>query len=401
MCSEFSKRFVRVAMSLTVAAVIAAIGCKGSEPKPEAEKKEVKSESEKQPDSVALTPQAIQEAGIKTWTAAPVALGNTLTLNGTVAYDENHLLVIAPPVSGRVVQIPVDLGQRVSKGQPVAWIESVELSRARQEYVRALTEFEIAQKSYERAKLLVAEKAISAGEFQQREGDYLGKRAAVTTAEGALRQVGDDPAAARQQSSAAVPRVALRAPFAGHVVDRKVTPGALVEALHPILTVADLSTVWCFFNVYDKDLAAIRTGLPISVTADAFPGEVLKGSVNFVGSEVDPATRTVRIRATVRNPGLRLGPGLFVKGRIEVPRTAANSQVMAVPKGALQTLEGRTTIFVRLDATKFARRFVETGPTFDEYVQILSGLRSGEQVVVNGSFVMKSEFSKASLKEEE
>ena len=362
-------------------------------------KKESAEHGEALPETVSLTSAAIQEAGIKTWTIAPVPLGNSLTLNGSVAYDENHLLVVAPPVAGRVVQLPVDLGQAVNKGQPVAWIESIELGRARQEYGRALTELEIAQKSYDRAKLLVAEKAISAGEFQQREGDYLGKRAAVSAAEAALRQAGDNPADARQQSAAAVPRVALRAPFNGRVIDRKVTPGSLVEALHPIVTIADLSSVWCFFQVYEKDLAAMRASLPIAVTSDAFPNDRFTGVIDFVGGDVDASTRTIRVRATVRNREQKLRPGLFVKGRVEVPRASKGEEVLAVPKGALQTLEGRSTVFVRLDATKFARRFVETGQTFDDYVQVLNGVRAGEEVVVDGSFVMKSEFSKAALSE--
>jgi len=351
------------------------------------------------PETVTLTPNAIEEAAIKTWTIAMVPLSNGLTLNGSVGYDENHLLVVAPSVGGRVVQLPVDLGQAVVKGQPVAWIESLELGHARQEYLRALTELNIAQKGFDRARLLVAAKAISDGEFQQREGDYLSKRAAVSASESALRQGGDNPDDARQQTAAAVPRVALRAPFNGRVVDRKVTPGTLVEALHPIITIADLSAVWCFFQAYDKELAVIRAGLPIAVTSDAFPNEHFTGTIDFIGSDVDASTRTVRVRATVRNRGQQLRPGLFVKGRLEVPRMSKGGDVLAVPKAALQTLEGRSTVFVRLDATRFTRRFVETGQTFDEYVQVLHGVQAGEQVVVEGSFVLKSEFSKAGLAE--
>jgi len=400
-----SVRFVLVLMALASLGSFAS-SCARKETAPadtKAENGEPKKESaghgETLPETVTLTPSAIQEAAIKTWTVAPVPLGNELTLNGSVGYDENHLLVVAPPVAGRVVQIPVDLGQVVTRGQPVAWIESMELGRSRQEYLRALTELGIAQKSYDRAKLLVAEKAISAGEFQQREGDYLGKRAAVSSAEAALRQAGDNPANARKEASGAVPRVALRAPFDGRVVDRRVTPGSLVEALHPIVTIADLSSVWCFFQVYEKDLAVMRTGLPIAVTSDAFPDQHFTGTIDFVGGDVDGSTRTVRIRATVRNREQELRPGLFVKGRLDVPRIGASENVLAVPKAALQTLEGRSTVFVRLDATRFARRFVEIGQTFDDDVQVLSGLRVGEQVVVDGAFVLKSEFSKAALSE--
>lgn len=355
-------------------------------------------ESEALPETVTLEAEAVAAAGIKTWKAVPIEVGNVLTLNGNVAFNENRLLAVSTLVPGRVVQL-LDLGQAVSKGQPVAWIESMELGRMRQEYLRAATEAEISEKSYERAKLLVAEKAIAAGEFQQREGDYRSKQSARVAAELALRQAGDDP---RQARSAGAPRVAVRAPFSGRVTDRKVTPGALVEALHPLLTVADLSDVWVFLRVYEKDLGGIRTGLPITVTTEALPGTHFSGTIDYVGSEVDASTRTTRIRATVRNAGERLRPGLFVSGRLEVSGGARKQEkLLAVPNGAIQTLAGKPTIFVRTAPNTFARRTLEAGRGFGDYVEVLAGLKAGEEVVTEGSFILKSQFSKAELVEEE
>ena len=356
-------------------------------------------EAEELPEQVTLDAEAVAAAGIKTWKALPMEVGNVLTLNGNVAFNENRLLAVSTLVPGRVVQLPVDLGQAVSKGQPVAWIESMELGRMRQEYLRAATEADIAEKSYERAKLLVAEKAIAAGEFQQREGDYRSKQSALASAELALRQAGDDP---RQARSTGAPRVAVRAPFAGRVIDRKVTPGALVEALHPLVTVGDLSNVWVFLRVYEKDLGAIRTGLPITVTTEALPGTRFTGTIDYVGSEVDPNTRTTRIRATVRNAGERLRPGLFVSGRLEVSGGARKEEkLLAVPNGAIQTLAGKPTIFVQTAPNTFARRTLEAGRGFGDYVEVLAGLKAGEDVVTEGSFILKSQFSKAELVEDE
>lgn len=401
------KQFTTIFLLLVlVVATTAACGKKEGEAKSEtaeqAEKKPAEGgeeeESEALPEQVTLHAEAVAAAGIKTWKALPIEVGNVLTLNGNVAFNENRLLAVSTLVPGRVVQL-LDLGQSVSKGQPVAWIESMELGRMRQEYLRAATEAEISGKSYERAKLLVAEKAIAAGEFQQREGDYQSKRSALAAAELALRQAGDDP---RQARSAGAPRVAVRASFAGRVIDRKVTPGALVEALHPLVTVADLSDVWVFLRVYEKDLGAIRTGLPITVTTEALPGTHFSGTIDYVGSEVDPNTRTTRIRATVRNAGERLRPGLFVSGRLEVSGGARKQEkLLAVPNGAIQTLAGKPTIFVQTAPNTFARRTLEAGRGFGDYVEVLAGLKAGEDVVTEGSFILKSQFSKAELVEEE
>lgn len=376
--------------------------CKKNAPAEEAaENTEPEKTEEKLPSTVTLTPAAIAEAGIKTWKVTPTPLGNRLVLNGSVAFDENRLLVVSSTVGGRIAQIAVDLGQPVRRGQPIAWVESRELGQARQEYLRSLTELRIAEQSYERAKLLVADKAISAGEFQSRQGDYESKRTAVNAAETTLRQVGDDPAAARNQSGAVLPRIAIRAPFDGHVIDRKVTPGSLVEALHPLITIADLHSLWVFFQVYEKDLANVSGGMPITITAEAYPNEEFTGKIDFIGAEVDSATRTLRVRATVQNRQLKLRPGLFVKGRVNVERPRDTRSILGVPHAAVQTLEGRPTIFVRTAANTFARRFVETGSTYDEFIEVLNGVAVGDEIVTDGSFVLKAEFSKASLAEDE
>jgi cobalt-zinc-cadmium efflux system membrane fusion protein len=299
----------------------------------------------------------------------------------------------------------VDLGDRVAKGQPIAWLESVELGKAREDYIRAAADLRVAEKAFERARRLVAEKAISGGEFQSREADYQSRRAALQAAAGVLRQAGESESQIRTfgetgSAGPGVARVAVRSPFAGQVIDRKVTPGTLVEAFQPLVTVADLSSLWVFFQVAEKDLALLRDGLPVRILSESYPDERFAGRVDFIGGELDAATRTVRVRATVVNRGAKLKPGLFVKGQIEIPRPQKETGVLAVPQSALQTLEGRPTVFVRSGPETFVRRFVETGHTFEGFTEVLSGIRRGEVVVTEGSFVLKSEFAKATLADE-
>ncbi len=358
------------------------------------------------PESVKLTAAAISEANIETWKVEPVALEHLLLVPGNVGYDENRLLVVSASIRGKVASIPVDLGDRVKQGQPLIWVESVELGKAREEYVKALAELRVSENAFERARRLVAEKAISSSEFQVREAEYQVRRAALHAAEGALRQVGEtaseiEALAAGRSSGSGVARVAVRAPFAGQIIDRKVTPGTLVEAFQPLATVADLSSLWVFFQVPEKDLALLREGLPVRILSDSYPDEQFSGRVDFVGGEVDTATRTVRVRATVANQGEQLKPGLFVKGQIEVPKPEKEGAgVLAVPQSALQTLEGRPTLFVQSGPETYLRRFVETGHTFEGFTEVLSGIRRGEVVVTEGSFVLKSEFAKATLADE-
>ena len=363
------------------------------------------------PHEVRLTPAAIAEAGIATWKVKVVDLAHILVLNGSVGYDENRLLQVAANVKGRVASIPVDLGSRVKAGDPLLVIESVDLGRTREELVKELSIFNVSARAYERARKLVDANAISAGEFQSREGDYLAKKAAVASAERTLHLYGDSEDAIRRLRAAADNQGAspldgatltLRAPFAGRVIDRKVTPGSLFEALQPLMTIADLGSVWVFLNAYEKDLALLHEGLAVTLRTDAYPQESFHGRVDFLGSVLDPQTRSARIRATVDNRAGKLRPGLFVKAQVEVPRPQSETHpIVAVPQAALQTLEGRANVFVQTQAGLFVRRLVETGHTFEGFTEVLSGVKPGDVVVTEGSFVLKSEFAKATLTEKD
>lgn len=361
------------------------------------------------PGRVALTAAAISEAGITTWQAKPVDLEHLLVLTGSVGYDENRVLHVASNVRGRIASIPVDLGAEVRTGDALVVVESVELGKAREELLRETAALDVATRAYERAKALVAEQAISSGEFQAREGEYLSRRAAAQGAERALLLLGDSPetiAGLRSrtgdgQASAEIPRLTLRAPFDGRVVDRKVTPGSLVEALQPLLTLADLGRPWVFLQAYEKDLALLHDGLPVTLRTEAYPRESFAGRIDFVGSTLDPVTRTVRVRATVANRSRKLKPGMFVKARVDVPKPASEAHaIQVVPQSALQTLEGRSTVFIQVEPGVFERRFVEVGHSFEGFAEVLAGVRTGDVVVTEGSFVLKSEFAKATLADE-
>jgi len=404
--------FIRVFVIAALAGAASGACRKAAAPEAQAKEPEAGETHEEMPGRVTLTAAAISEAGIATWQVKPVDLEHLLVLTGSVGHDENRLLQVASNVRGRVAAIPVDLGAWVRKGDPILEIESVELGRAREEFVKELSELSVSARAYERARTLVQAKAISAGEFQTREGDYLTKRAAVEVAERALHLYGDseqDVARLRARvasdspgaADSEAPRLVLRAPFDGRVVDRKVTPGALVEALQPLMILANLSNVWVFLQAYEKDLALLHNGLPVTIRTEAYPQESFKGRIDFVGSTLDTTTRTVRVRATVGNPKEKLKPGMFVKAHVDVPKPAAEAKaILVVPQSALQTLEGRTTLFVEVEPGVFERQFVEVGHSFEGFTEILAGVKAGDVVVTEGSFVMKSEFAKSSLAEE-
>lgn len=363
------------------------------------------------PETVKLTSAAIAEAGIDTWTVKPVNLEHLLVLNASVAANENRLMAVAAQVRGRVMAMPKDLGARVVKNTPLVVLESPELGGAQEEFIKALSDLRLASKTYDRAKALVGSKAISTGEFQSREGDYLGKSAAADASERALRLMGESEGEITRIRTAIESgqpitfpngvRLSILAPFAGRVIERKVAPGALVEALQPLVTVADIGTVWVFMQAYEKDLSMLREGVMVTIRTEAYPEKAFKGRIDFLGSMVDSATRTIQLRATVSNADEKLRPGMFVKAQVDVPQTYEGKTVVAVPQSAFQTMEGRTVVFVRTESGVFSKRLVETGHTFAGFTEVYSGVRTGDVIVTEGSFVLKSEFAKATLAEGE
>jgi cobalt-zinc-cadmium efflux system membrane fusion protein len=401
----------RPAAAIVAILVLAVAGC-GRKPVPAvapAEEPPANKAALPVSDTVALSSAAVAEAGILTWKVDPVDLEHMLVLNGTVRYDENRFVRIASTVAGRIASMPADLGTFVRAGEPLVWIDSAELGHAREDLVRELAQLLVASRSYERARRLVDQKAISQGEFQVREGDYLSKKAAADAAGRALQLLGEAPGeierirtaieAGQEAAFSPSSRLALRAPFDGRVLERQVTPGSAVEPMQPLLTFANLGKVSVFLQAYEKDLALLRSGLPLRIRTEAYPEETFLGRLDFLGGAVDEATRTVGVRATVENPADKLRPGMFVKAQVEVPRPQAeNKPIVAVPQSALQTLAGRTVVFIQAGPGRFVRRDVETGHTFEGFTEILSGVKPGEAVVTEGSFVLKSEFAKAELK---
>ena len=412
MLQKPANRWRAAAGLLVLLSLIAGCGRKPVPAAPSGDEPPANKASSSLSDTIALSPAAVAEAGILTWKVEPVDLEHMLILNGTVRYDENRLVRVASTVAGRVASMPADLGAFVRRGKPLVWIDSAELGHAREDLVRELSQLRVASRSYERARRLVEQKAISRGEFQVREGDYLSKKAAADSADRALQLLGEAPTeterirraveSGNEVAFSPSSRIALRAPFDGRVLERQATPGSAVEPTQPILTFANLETVWVFLQAYEKDLALLRSGLPLRIRTEAYPQETFAGRLDFLGGAVDEATRTVGVRATVQNTADKLRPGMFVKAQVEAPRPRAeNKPIVAVPQSALQTLAGRTVVFIQTGPGRFARRDVETGHTFEGFTEILSGVRSGESVVTEGSFVLKSEFAKAELKGED
>ncbi len=336
---------------------------------------------------VQLTPVRIQLAGVET---VPVeyrpVIKQTETV-GYVTYDESRLSQVVSRVSGYVEVLHVDKTyQTVRAGEPLAEIYSPELYSGVQEL------------------LLAARSTVD--------------RDLVASARERLRLFGvnDDDIDAIIRDGKAQPRLVLRSPRGGLVIDKNIVAGSNVTAGMTLLEIADLTVVWIEAEVYEKDIAFLRVGQPVEAVVEALPNRTFTGRVALVYPRVEAATRTTRVRFELANPDLDLRPGMFATVRIDTPLdsiepfkrlAAARSQVsfvgtgrgdaaaghefLVVPEQAVIDTGSKKVVYVEREAGVFEGREVELGPRQDDLYPVLAGLSPGDRVAAAGSFLIDAE----------
>jgi RND family efflux transporter MFP subunit len=183
------------------------------------------------------------------------------------------------------------------------------------------------------------------------------------------------------------PMVPVLAPEDGIIVERLVNEGELIDPSKPLFTIGDFHNVWLKADVFEKDIAKIHIGQPIELQVDSFPDRVFRGKLDYVANQVDADTRTLAVRAVVVNPQELLKPKMFARMKILV----GEHTVLTIPKTAVQDAGADKVVYVPSGSDTFEERKVELGAESGDYVEIRSGLKPGERVVINGSFDLRAE----------
>jgi cobalt-zinc-cadmium efflux system membrane fusion protein len=325
------------------------------------------------------------------------------SLTGEVRLNDNAAVHLSPRVSGIIESVAVDIGARVKAGDELFAINSVDFGRALTDYERSRTLTALSERNYEREKTLVAQKASSEQDLIEAQMIYEQHRADFKAAEQALHVIGlteEDVAKLKDGAHGpAIGRLAVRSPLKGTVVEKHAVIGELVEPGKDVMLVADLTTMWVWANVHERDLAALvkaREAGPIqvSVMVNAYPERTFAGQMDYIGVTVDEQTRTVRVRATVANADLALRPGMFCEVQAAL---GAEEQALTAPRVAVLSDEGRDFVFAHWKDDYFMRRFITKGRDFLEETEICDGLKPGETIVTVGAFLMKSDVLRAKM----
>ncbi len=362
--------------ALAVVALLLVPACAG---KP-GESREGPAAAKDEEGKVTLSADAARTAGIKTEAARIRSLFPAVKASGTVALNQKRYVKITPRAPGRVEKVLVFEGDRVRAGQDLFCLWSPDIMAAQAEYLQIL------------GRVPPGTNAASSDD-EKLQASLLG------SAESRLRLMGFEPSdlAALRSSRQALPVLAIRAPIAGTVVEADAVVGSAAEAGTCLGAIADLTNLWVQVFVFEADLASVAVGAKAELTVAAYPGDVFGGTLTQVGSLMDETTRTVKGRVEAANPAGRLKPGMFAEVRIisKDPLT-----MLTVPERAVRTIAGKTVVFVAGPDGTFVRRDIKKGREIEGYVEILEGLKEGENVVTDGSFDVKAEMLKGTLEGE-
>jgi membrane fusion protein, heavy metal efflux system len=328
---------------------------------------------------------------VKVAPAELAKLAGDIQVVGTVAFHEDHFAVVGPLVPGRISKVVGGVGDKVKRGQVIAEIESSDVGTARADFVSAQARFAAADANLKRETDLEAKKISSQRERELAHAQWVTEQAGVRSAVMRLRAIGLTPGDIEEaQKHDLGGRVQMRAPISGTIIERKVTLGQAVERATDAFKIADTTHVWVSLDLYEKDLARVHVGQEVEMRTDALPGETFRGRVAFIVPVIDEATRTAKVRLEFPNPNGALHAGQLVTARIVADPKLATNEVLAVPRSAIEQVEGKTVVFVKA-GDAFERRNVLLGTSGGDRVEIRKGLNVGEMVAVDGAFLLKSE----------
>jgi membrane fusion protein, heavy metal efflux system len=332
-----------------------------------------------------------------------------LRLPGHIALPDNATWRVGVLTDGRVEKVYANLGDYVQKGQILARMHSHDVHDARAAYQTALADRAkldsaqaLAQTEYNRTQRLYALKAASLEQTQIAQQELINtqteaKNATIavtrerTHLEDTLGVPADIPENSHNENDELVP---IAAPASGYVLEKNVTPGVTIQPSTDAFVLGDLSRLWMLASVRADQLPRLHVGQSAVISIPDAPVESFSGKVANLGQRFDSTTRQMQIRIEFTNTGGRLRPEMLAQAQLPVGEKDA---ALLVPQDAVQQVNGQDAVFVRLSADHFVMRPIQAGDSAQGMVRILSGIQAGDQVVTQGSFLVKSQLLRSSI----
>jgi membrane fusion protein, heavy metal efflux system len=316
-------------------------------------------------------------AGVETATPTVGTIADAVECYAELTFNENKLARVAAPVGGIIHEVPVDLGSKVEENQALAKIWSAAVAEAVAKAV-------LSHQTLDRERKLRADRVSSEKDLQQADAEHRASCQQLRTLGFTEEQI--DALVARPHEQVLME---VRAPFAGEIVERAAVRGTLVEAGKSLFTLTDRTVMWAMLNIPEFALARVKVGQTVELKVESLPGQTFAGTLTWIGAEVDGKSRLARARAEVANPDGLFKARMFAQARILTRRV---ERALLLPPSAIQRMEGKSFVFVKLTDDLFDARVVGLGAKIDGKVEITEGLQPQELVVVNHGFPLKSAF---------
>jgi cobalt-zinc-cadmium resistance protein CzcA len=362
-------------------------------------------------EAIVLTPAQEKTIGLRLEQVRQAPFPINVSLTGEVQAINDKLAHVFSTVTGPVISVSAKLGDVVRQGQALCQIKSDQVGQLQADLMQEILEVDaeiraaqvqsrLSQSVYQREMTLYRDKVSARADMEAALAQYEKDRATLVSL-AAKRQatiqayqerlslygVGGGVAQEVVRSHRLSPYVTLRAPRTGLVIARDINTGELAEPSHELFSLADLSEVWVVGNVYEKDIPKIQLGQPVAITVDSLGDQVFNGHVTYIGSILNPNTRTMDIRIQVANAAQQLKPNMFARMKI---RTGYRDSLV-VPASAIQHAGDYAFAYVPLAPHRYEERRVEVGLTEEGQTQLLSGLTAGQQIVTEGTLALKGE----------
>ena len=354
-------------------------------------------------DIVRLSSSVLQEHNIELVQASIESLQDRIRTPGVVRANDRRVVRVRALGRGLVREVMVKVGDRVREGDSMIALDNFELAELlfrhkslQADEKEALSEKHLAETILSRSEQLLELEAIPASEEEAARNQFAKAKARLQKIDSELagtviklRRLGveADQSATTDPAETGVPLDTIRSPIDGVITRVEVAPDESITASDVLVEVVDLREVWVLADVYEKDIGKVALRGSAEIAVSTYPEQPFVGTVTAVSDVLDEKTRTARVRVEVDNLQLKLKLNMFAT--VWVP-TRAVLQALVLPDSAIQQIQGQESAFVRLSEGVFERRALRTGRTIGHLVEILEGIRPGEEVVARGSFLLKS-----------
>jgi len=331
-----------------------------------------------------------QLSHLNTTRVATATWSTAIHTTGTVDWDADHTTQAITQVNGPISRILVDFGTPVKKDEPLLYVASPDVANAVSAYRKARNREALNRRVLDRMKELLDRGAIAVKDYESAEADYNDAHTDVQNSLQPLRIFGitaQEIDQAEKQGTAINTELAVRSPISGVIVQKLISPGMVIQAgTTACFAISDISTLWVQGHIFDRDLPSVRLGDPVD-ESNAALNRNFHGSVAYIGSLLDPNTRTTPVRIVTRNPGGLLKKDMFVDAVIH---TGTQGNTVVVPVSAvLRDDKNEPMVYVQVEPGKFAQRQIVTAGQQNGLIAVASGLRPGESIVSDGSVFLQ------------